>query len=670
MSQTCPNCGAAHDVSVYVSGQRMLCRCGIRFEVVRADTSGVSPTGADRGRHSSVPARGDPARLSAADGAAAAKTPAGPDSTFVAKPVSVPGYELVELLGRGGMGEVWRARQTSLGREVAVKILSRDLASDPTFVARFEKEAAALAALSHPNIVQIIDRGVGDGVYFFAMELVEGISLREQMGGGRLSPSEALRIVAQVCRAIDYAHDRGVVHRDLKPENILLDPAGNVKVADFGLAGVAAAGGRLDVTRSATAMGTLHYMAPEQRRDARSVDGRADVYSLGVVLYELLTGEVPLGRFKLPSERVAGLDRRLDAIVARALEPDPAGRYARASLVSRDLEALIATEPAMPAEGAIVPHPAALAERLEESAARRPRRVRRRKMALGLVLVGAIAGAVATAAFFGGGRFPRRKLPPDTHADRPVRAVMETAAGRTRVAVTFEEGPGARFALHSGEWLLLDRSLVARAYDAGRDPTVRFLPRAYLLTPRFFAGGLSAEVTAEVDVKPPWRGYTEPVTVELLFKPRGGHLGVRALFGPPPRRTGSYLVGWTYRDAAGDRQWGSSAPGAIDRDEEGAEAFDLDEDEAIHLPVPRRPFRLRLVVGADDRIEAFVDGLSLFARRLPDVSKLEGRIGLECRNAACRFADLVVEGRASGAEAPARGVHPPGHAAPPEGRDD
>src|SRR5215217_791060 len=155
------------------------------------------------------------------------------------------------------------------------------------------------------------------------MEFVEGRALREAISAGALSPQQSLKLMLQVARAVECAHDKDIIHRDLKPENILLDGRGNVKVADFGLAGIRRPDSRLQLTATAVAMGTLNYMAPEQRRDAKNVDGRADLFSFGVVLYEMLTGELPVGRFKLPSERVQGLDARVDEVVARLLENEP-----------------------------------------------------------------------------------------------------------------------------------------------------------------------------------------------------------------------------------------------------------------------------------------------------------------------------------------------------------
>ncbi len=269
----------------------------------------------------------------------ATQSPARP----VAGPPHIQGYRLEKLVGKGGMGEVHRAVQLSLGRVVAVKILSGELAADPTFVARFDKEAAALATLSHPNVVSIVDKGKAENTYYLVMEYVDGPSLREVMRSPLLDIPGALRIIMEIARAIDYAHSRGVVHRDLKPENILFDEqaGGIAKVTDFGLATFfddSKLTSRFNVTETHVSMGTLSYMAPEQRVDAKNADHRADIYSLGVMLYELLVGEVPIGTFDPPSQRRPGTDKRLDGIVLRCLKPSPADRYQRVADLMLDLE--------------------------------------------------------------------------------------------------------------------------------------------------------------------------------------------------------------------------------------------------------------------------------------------------------------------------------------------
>jgi hypothetical protein len=256
---------------------------------------------------------------------------------------TINGYRLESLVGVGGMGEVHKAIQLSLGRTVAVKLLSPELAKDSAFVARFQKEAAALAALSHPNIVSIVDKGQTDSTYYLVMEFVEGPSLREQVRSPLLTTQEALRMMMEICRAVAYAHDKGIIHRDLKPENILFDQqaGGLAKVTDFGLASfLDDANSRFNLTSTHVSMGTLSYMAPEQRVDAKNADKRADIFSLGVILYELLTGEVPLGTFDPPSKRKPGIDPRLDVIVARCLKPDPEDRYANVAQMIADLDPL------------------------------------------------------------------------------------------------------------------------------------------------------------------------------------------------------------------------------------------------------------------------------------------------------------------------------------------
>ena len=217
---------------------------------------------------------------------------------------SFPQLEILELVGQGGMGIVYKARQRSLDRLVALKILPLDTAGDPAFEERFVRESRTLAQLTHPNIVTVYDSGKAGGFFYLVMEYVDGVNLRNAIATRALTPADALAVVRQVCDALQYAHDAGIVHRDIKPENILLDGRGRVKIADFGLAKLL---GRTPIEISLTAthqvLGTLRYMAPEQIERPMSVDHRADIYSLGVVLYELLTGELPLGRFALPSER-------------------------------------------------------------------------------------------------------------------------------------------------------------------------------------------------------------------------------------------------------------------------------------------------------------------------------------------------------------------------------
>ncbi|WP_197168355.1 protein kinase domain-containing protein [Neorhodopirellula pilleata] len=263
-----------------------------------------------------------------------------------------PQLEISQLLGHGGMGAVYKARQKKLDRDVALKIVRPESASDQTFAERFGREARVLARLSHPNIVAIYDFGevtipASDGesaaplrLYYFLMEYVDGTDLRQVIEGGELQPAQALAIVPPICDALQYAHDHGVVHRDIKPANILIDRQGQVKIADFGLAKLASASDQdFTLTDAYQVMGTPRYMAPEQMKGSHAVDHRADIYSLGVVFYEMLTGQIPAGHFAPPSKKVQ-IDVRLDEVVLRSLSSEPDRRYQQVSEVKHDLDSI------------------------------------------------------------------------------------------------------------------------------------------------------------------------------------------------------------------------------------------------------------------------------------------------------------------------------------------
>jgi len=272
-------------------------------------------------------------------------TPAGfvaPEPAELAK--QFPQLDILELLGQGGMGAVYKARQKQLDRLVALKILSPQLVQDAAFAERFVREARSLARLSHPRIISVYDFGKTEaGLFYFIMEFIDGTDLRRVIQSGQLSPAEALAIVPQICEALQYAHDEGIVHRDIKPENILLDKKGRVKIADFGLAKLLGRPASVyTLTRAGQRMGTPHYMAPEQIEHPHQVDHRADIYSLGVVFYEMLTGELPLGRFPPPSQKVY-VDVRLDEVVLKTLEKEPQRRYQHASEVKTDVETISST---------------------------------------------------------------------------------------------------------------------------------------------------------------------------------------------------------------------------------------------------------------------------------------------------------------------------------------
>jgi len=240
------------------------------------------------------------------------------------------GCRVDELIGRGGMAAVYRATQLSLGRAVALKVLAPHLARQQQFVERFKREAAALAQLSHPNVVSILDEGVDGETYFFVMEFIDGESLRARLQrGGRMAFAEAYSLFDQIAAGLEYAHARGILHRDIKPENILMTSKGEPKITDFGIARLVSGegAGAPRLTMAMTRMGTAHYMSPEQMRDVASVDHRSDIYSLGVVFYEMLTGELPVGQFKPPSELGDGVPPAVDDVVNRALAPEPDERF-------------------------------------------------------------------------------------------------------------------------------------------------------------------------------------------------------------------------------------------------------------------------------------------------------------------------------------------------------
>jgi eukaryotic-like serine/threonine-protein kinase len=274
----------------------------------------------------------------------------GPERAGVFEPPTVgrlaelfPALEIIELIGAGGMGAVYKARQSGLDRLVALKILPAEFNHDVKFALRFTREARTLAKLSHPNIVSVYEFGSVEDTYYFLMEFIDGSTLRDVIRAGQLSPEHALAIVPHLCDALQYAHDKGIVHRDIKPENILIAVDGAVKIADFGLSRILGNQSQQDMlTGTHQIMGTPRYMAPEQLEGSRGVDHRADIYSLGVVFYEMLTGELPIGRFAAPSKKVE-IDVRLDEVVLRTLEKEPQRRYQHASQIKSDVQSITST---------------------------------------------------------------------------------------------------------------------------------------------------------------------------------------------------------------------------------------------------------------------------------------------------------------------------------------
>ncbi|HEX8353147.1 MAG TPA: serine/threonine-protein kinase, partial [Pyrinomonadaceae bacterium] len=271
-------------------------------------------------------------------------------------------YEIRSLLGEGGMGEVYLARDPKIGRDVAIKVLPAQFSADAERLARFEQEACAAGALNHPNVLAVHDAGQHDGAPFVVSELLEGETLREKLRGAPLSQRKAVDYASQIARGLAAAHERGIVHRDLKPENIFITSDGRAKILDFGLAKLTQGDGRQSQTEIPTwrvdtgpgaVMGTVGYMAPEQVR-GRRVDHRADIFSFGAVLYEMLTGRRAFRgesaadtlsavlREDPPalSESNRNVSPALERLVLHCLEKDPAARFHSANDLAFAIEAL------------------------------------------------------------------------------------------------------------------------------------------------------------------------------------------------------------------------------------------------------------------------------------------------------------------------------------------
>jgi beta-lactam-binding protein with PASTA domain len=331
-------------------------------------------------------------------------------------------YHVLDRIAAGGMGEVFRAQDAVLEREVAIKVLHRQLAGDRGFVERFRREARSAASLSHPNIVAVHDWGAVDGIYYMVMEYVRGQSAREILNAeGPLAPAQAAEVILPVLSALDHAHRQGIVHRDVKPENVMVTREGAVKVADFGLARAYA---DAQITEAGTVTGTVQYLAPEQLR-GEPADPRTDLYSLGIVAYELLTarlpftGETPMAiaykhlheRVPAPSARNPAVPAGLDGWVASMTEKDRELRPESAAEARRDLEAERRSLPAAAAVGTLVPeitvHPVpadpgrAATVTIPRAAARSHKRSRRRRLrwVFGTVLAIAAIGAAAWGAW-------------------------------------------------------------------------------------------------------------------------------------------------------------------------------------------------------------------------------------------------------------------------------
>ncbi len=242
-----------------------------------------------------------------------------------------PQLEILRVVGRGGMGIIYQARQTSLDRDVAIKVIDRTISSDAAFLERFDREAKALARLNHPNIVAVYDYGrTSDGLAYLVMEYVHGLNLREALQSMTIDVTYAIEVIEAVSEALEFAHSKGVVHRDIKPENILLSDDGRIKLADFGIAKINDATlPERKITATNQVLGTAHYLAPEQLAERNEVDHRVDIYALGVILYELLTGHLPVGNFEAASRVNSQVSTQVDGVLSRALQQRPTARYQR-----------------------------------------------------------------------------------------------------------------------------------------------------------------------------------------------------------------------------------------------------------------------------------------------------------------------------------------------------
>jgi serine/threonine-protein kinase len=267
-------------------------------------------------------------------------------STITKRPAPKIGeYEILAKIGQGGIAEIYKGLQVSLQREVAIKVLAPQYAHESEILDRFQREALVIAKLNHPNIVHIIDKGVQGGRCYFVMEYVDGPDFKVMMRDPLVDLKTKLNVVMVVCQALDFAHKNGIIHRDIKPANILLDRNGNVKLADFGIAQLRG-NNDAETTSADLVMGTLAYMSPEQKFCSANVTPASDIFSLGVILYEICTGKKPDVHFRPPSEINAALPFGLDDIIFKCLADSPGDRYSSAEHLREALRKILAGEEA------------------------------------------------------------------------------------------------------------------------------------------------------------------------------------------------------------------------------------------------------------------------------------------------------------------------------------
>ncbi len=391
-------------------------------------------------------------------------------------------YEFIEILGKGGMGAVYKARQLSLDRLVAIKILPRVTDGDKfRFADRFQREARAMARLTHPNIVAVYDFGqTRDDQLYIVMEYVDGTDLQKLIRTGQLTVDHLFGWMAQICDALQYAHNQGIVHRDIKPANIMINREGGVKIADFGLAKLTrtedAQNTRLTMTN--VVMGTPEYLAPEALEGEGELDHRADLYAVGVMLYEMLTGKIPRGAWSPPSEVKPGIDPRFDELVDRAMNADPDSRFQSASEISEQLTGIwkdsAAVQGATPGDGKLKLQAANSRDLTESRAIPKPSSssvaARPRKSSPGLIFGGIAAATVVLggiAAFLlPGGRGDKNVVddaaapaaavassvpvtPPKAMASTPPDGSFENSLGMKFVHVP---GTDVLFCIHEVRW--------------------------------------------------------------------------------------------------------------------------------------------------------------------------------------------------------------------------